>query len=134
MTDRIRPDTGAEAPASLNLRFHYAGYDVQLTLRDEAGSILLDKLDPVLDRLRVMGAAPVGSMPYNGGEAAAAGNGKGGEPTTAARGNGDGTGGGHICPTHNVAMRAYSRNGHTWHSHRLPSGLWCKGKVAEGAG
>jgi hypothetical protein len=46
----------AEKNASLNLRFDYRGGNFQLTLRDDNGTALLDKIDAVLDRLERMGA------------------------------------------------------------------------------
>lgn len=33
----------------------------------------------------------------------------------------------HVCPIHNVAMRRYEKNGHSWYSHQTPEG-WCNGK------
>jgi hypothetical protein len=31
------------------------------------------------------------------------------------------------CPVHQVTMQGQHKNGHTWFSHRLTDGTWCKG-------
>lgn len=93
-----------EAPASINLRFDYRGANIQLTLRDESGSVLLDKLDPVLNRLESMGAT--------------FGNGAGQPPQTVA------PAGAPICPTHGTPMKP-SKTGGGW---------YCPKKVADVGG
>ena len=96
----------SEAPASLNLKFRLGGYDTMLTLRDQTGHALLEKLPTVLKRLGEMGA----------------------EPTNGRVSHTDGNGESKTCPVHDVPMKRYSKDGRSWWSHRLPDGGWCKGK------
>lgn len=60
-----------EAPASINLRFDYRGANIQLTLRESSGLVLLNKLDVVMDHLENRGAVFSGQR--SGGNAGAAG-------------------------------------------------------------
>ncbi len=49
----------SEAPASINLRFNYKGYNgVMLTLRGPSGLDVLQKLDAALAKLDAIGATP----------------------------------------------------------------------------
>ena len=41
---------------------------------------------------------------------------------------GPGTQGPGWCAVHDVAMQCNVRDGHSWFSHRLPEGGWCKGR------
>ena len=41
---------------------------------------------------------------------------------------GQGTQGPGWCAVHDVAMKCNVRDGHSWFSHRLPEGGWCKGR------
>jgi hypothetical protein len=50
-----------EAPASINFRFSYKGYEPTLTLRDFNGLTLLSKLDAALKKLEAMGAVAPGA-------------------------------------------------------------------------
>jgi len=65
--------TFTEAPASINVRFTWRGFDTMLTLRDTSGKALLDKMAVALDALEKMGAEPTGyrgnSQNNNNGEA-----------------------------------------------------------------
>lgn len=49
-----------EAPASINFRFSYKGYEPSLTLRDFNGLALLGKLDAAIKKLEEMGAVAPG--------------------------------------------------------------------------
>ena len=108
MADRI-PATGAEAPASMTLRFELHGYDILFTVRDESGRDLLGKIGAVLSELDKMGAKPLGGRPN--------GNGNGNGAETKA------------CPVHpGETLRKHTKDGRSWWSHRLGDGSWCKGK------
>src|SRR5690606_35933443 len=64
MTTSNGPETKAplpEAPASATFRYLYRGFEIQLTLRDTSGAVLIEKLDKALDALEARGARPAGS-------------------------------------------------------------------------
>lgn len=73
--------TWTEAPASATIRFALGGYDTMLTLRDDAGKELLDKVQAAISYLDGLGAQA------NGGNG---GNGASGAP---------------VCPTHGKPMK-----------------------------
>ena len=53
------PPTFSEAPASVNVKFGWRGYnDILLTLRGTSGMEVLTKLGAALDKLEQMGAQP----------------------------------------------------------------------------
>ena len=104
MADKTAPNTGAEAPASMTLRFELHGYDILFTVRGESGRDLLGKIGAVLGELDSMGAKPLGG-----------------------RGNGHSNGiGAKMCPVHNVPLKRRERDGQTWWSHKTEDG-WCRG-------
>jgi hypothetical protein len=74
--------TFSEAPASINLRFNYQGYNgIMLTLRAGSGLDVLAKLDGALIKLGKMGATPAGA------------NGRAADPNAP------------LCPTHGTPGR-----------------------------
>jgi hypothetical protein len=94
-----------EAPASVNLRFNYRGYNgIQLTLRGNTGLEVLGKLDGALNKLEGLGATPATGTP----------------PRNADSGNGSAP----MCPTHGTPMKPSKRGG----------GWYCTQKVAETGG
>ena len=111
MADRIA-NTGAEAPASMTLRFDLRGYDILFTVRDESGRDLLGKIGAVLGELDSMGAKPLGG-----------------------RGNGHANGGERkVCAVHNAEMRRHEKDGQAWYSHKTADGQWCRGNAPTGGG
>lgn len=104
--------TTSEAPASVNVKVNYRGYDVLVTLRGPSGRDVLTRLDGALtwietrggtSTLPPMGCAPLATVDVQGG------NGHDGPP---------------VCPTHGRAMK---RN-------RRDDGWFCSAKVAEDDG
>jgi len=111
MTER----TWTEAPASVNLKCRYLGYDVMITLRGETGGEVLPKLETAVEWLEGHGAAP-----------ADFGNGNGNGTDSA---DSDGP---TICPIHHVAMKRREKNGDIWYSHKAHDAstgqeYWCRG-------
>jgi len=96
--------TFTEAPASINIRFTWRGFDTMLTLRDTSGKALLDKMATVLDHLEKLGAQPQGNG-YR------------------SNGNGQSNSNAPLCPTHGQPMKA-SKYG----------GWYCAVKIAEDDG
>lgn len=115
MTEETR--TWTEAPASVNIKFTFNGYDTMLTLRGDSGADVLPKLQTAIGWLADHGAEP------NGGSIARDnGNGNGNEPEA------------HVCPIHHVAMRRREKNGDVWYSHKAinpetGAEYWCRGKA-----
>jgi len=111
MTERI----WTEAPASVNLKLRFEGYDTMLTLRGESGADVLPKLKQAIAWLSEHGA----------------------EPTEPVAGNANGNGapaGPEICPIHHVAMKRREKNGDVWYSHQAVNPetgeeYWCRGKA-----
>lgn len=81
--------TWTEAPASVNVRAHYRGFDVLLTLRADTGRDVLTRLGAALDWLEAHGATPTTARPTSSPA-----------PTDAP-----------VCPTHGRAMRQGRRGG-----------------------
>lgn len=101
-----------EAPASVNVRLHIGGREVQWTLRDTAEARLAPRLEALLARYPV--APPQGQ----------------GQPLSPQQHNALAmhrpvTG---RCPVHNVPMHLNTKEGHSWWSHRTADGQWCKGR------
>ena len=109
-----------EAPCSFNTTYlDKRGFVCQVTLRSEDGTDLVKRVDAMLDWLLEQDAAPVDRY----GNATIT-------PTAASNSNGH-TGNGHgpsWCPVHQVEMKQYSKNGHSWYSHKTDDGQWCRGK------
>ena len=100
--------TFTEAPASLNLKFDYAGFTgVMLTLRANSGLEVLNKLDGALAKLDKMGATPTGQRANTNGNGASVA--PAGTP---------------ICPTHGSPMKDSKHGG----------GFYCPRKVADTGG
>lgn len=57
------PATWTEAPASVNVKAHYRGFDVLLTLRGDTGRDVLGRLDAALTWLEAAGATPTATRP-----------------------------------------------------------------------
>ena len=108
MADRIA-NTGAEAPASLTVRFRVHGLDTMLTLRSDSGGDLLRKLPIVIREIELLTGTPHNGDVSNG-------------PVDAGS-----NGHSQVCALHGVEMSQHSKNGHAWYSHRLDDGTWCKG-------
>jgi len=116
MTEDIR--TWTEAPASVNIKFQFEGYDTMLTLRGDSGADVLPKLRDAIGWLDDHGADPT--------QKAAGGNDSGGskpEPN--------------VCPIHHVAMRRREKNGDVWYSHKAidpetGAEYWCRGQGPNG--
>jgi hypothetical protein len=111
MTERAEERSWTEAPASINIKFIFDGYDTMLTLRGESGAEVLPKLKDAIGWLAEHGAQP---NDY------ASGNGS--EPET------------HVCPIHHVAMRRREKQGDVWYSHKAINPdtgeeYWCRGKA-----
>lgn len=83
------PATWTEAPASVNVRAHFRGFDVLLTLRADTGRDVLARLGAALDYLEANGATPT-----------AARSGSAQAPADAP-----------TCPTHGRPMRQGRRGG-----------------------
>jgi hypothetical protein len=111
--------TFTEAPASINVKFKWRGFDTMLTLRDVSGKALLEKMGTALDTLEKMGAKPNGY-----------------------RGNGQNNSNGNnseapLCPTHNKPMKR-SKFGNGWYcpvkiadDDGTGKAVYCKQKVRE---
>jgi hypothetical protein len=114
MTQETNERTWTEAPASVNVKFSFEGYDTMLTLRGESGGDVLPKLREAIGWLRGHGAQPT---------AGTNGNGAGHGPTVDE--------GPHVCPIHNVPMKRREKHGDVWYSHKAigPNGaeFWCRG-------
>jgi hypothetical protein len=88
-----------EAAASVNVRLTIAGREVQWTLRDHDEARLAARLEALLMRY------PVAQPPA--------------QASSTAEG---------WCQKHQVQMTLNTKDGRTWHSHRLPEGGFCKGR------
>lgn len=116
MPEQTKTDerTWTEAPASVNLKFNFRGFDTMLTLRGESGADVLPKLETAIEWLQGHGAAA----------------------TVAGNGNGNGTQGGDsetkICAIHGAKMRRREKQGDIWYSHRAfdenGNEYWCRGE------
>ena len=105
-------NTGAEAPASWNVRYTTAeGFGCQLTLRGASGGDVLTRAAKCIDWLTEHGATPDGYRPAPAAAPA--------EPETA-----DPT----WCTVHQAKMKMHSANGESWYSHKVGD-EWCKGKT-----
>jgi hypothetical protein len=87
-----------EAPCSANCYVTLAGRKIQMTLRDSDEQRLLARLETLLQRFPAEDET---------------------EPTTPPEG---------WCPIHHVQMKYYTKNHKSWWSHRLNTGVWCRGK------
>jgi hypothetical protein len=107
-----------EAPASINVRLTYRGYDLQLTIRDWDTLTALDRLDATLNRLeRYAGVTPAAANGnHNGNHAAPSSQAPGAVNSPAAIAA-------PTCPTHGRPMRPAKRGG--W---------FCPAKVADDDG
>ncbi len=107
------PNTGQEAPASWNIRYVTAeGFACQLTLRGASGGEVLTKAAAAVTYLVGRGAQPDGYRPAVATPAAAATP----DPSDPS-----------WCAIHNVQMKAHTKDGNTWYSHKAPDGSWCRG-------
>jgi hypothetical protein len=107
--------TWTEAPASINLKFQFKGYDSMLTLRGESGAEVLPKLEAAITWLSDHGACGLISFGGNGTEG-------GNEPEAK------------VCPIHHVQMRRREKHGDVWWSHKAINPetgeeYWCRGKA-----
>jgi hypothetical protein len=95
-----------EAPASANCYIAINGRQVQLTLRDADETRLLQRVRTVLQQFppppKDRQAAPEAETPD------------------------------HFCPIHRVQMRLYTKDDHSWYSHRNGES-WCNGKAKANA-
>jgi hypothetical protein len=97
-----------EAPASVNVRLHVAGREVQLTLRDHDEVALLERLEKVLQRYP--DAPKSAKFADVGGHRSA--------PPDSPQ-----------CTVHHVPMKRVTKGGRSWYSHwDEATGGWCNGK------
>lgn len=95
-----------EAPASVNVELPIGGRLVRLTLRDHDETRLLARLDALLQRVPLAGAAAQEA------EATA--------PTPPDAG---------WCPLHDCQRHQHTNAKGSWWSHKLDTGTWCRGKA-----
>jgi hypothetical protein len=102
----VKPEAAfTEAPASWNTRYLTPeGFVCQITLRGENGKDLLDKAGIALSFLLEHGYLPDQKPNHNGKHE------------------------GRQCPIHGCEMKRYEKDGHTWFSHKLQDGSWCRGR------
>jgi hypothetical protein len=118
-----------EAKASWNVRYlSPEGYECMLTLRAENGSELLERASCALAYLLANACIP--STYYRNGARSAGSNAneqKKSEETSNVNGNDKNNSSLSWCPIHQVEMKAWSKDGRTWFSHKIDGG-WCRGK------
>jgi hypothetical protein len=103
--DTPTPAPLPEAPASVNVRLVLHGRDCQITLRDSDEARLLERLEALLQRFPVEAStAPAADVPVVASVPPAG-----------------------WCGVHRVQMRQNTKAGHTWFSHKMADGQWCKG-------
>jgi hypothetical protein len=101
-----------EAPASINFRFDWKGWNIQLTIRDEKVNTALKKMEAAIGHLEGMGAKPLSRRSAgadSGGDSQANGN-QGEAP---------------LCPTHGKPMLPSKHRSGEW---------YCPVKIAEDDG
>ena len=99
-----------EAPASINVKFLWQGFDTMLTIRDDKVNAALAKYRVAIEYLEKMGAAPTPQRYGNANANAQQAGGNGGEAP--------------LCPTHGKPMLP-SKHG---------EGFYCPVKIAEDDG
>ena len=87
----------AEAPASINVKFLWRGFDTMLTIRDAKVSTALKKYEAAIGHLEKMGATPTPSRNY--------GNSRASPNASDQQSGGNGEGEAPLCPTHNQPMK-----------------------------
>ena len=103
--------TGAEAPASWNIRYTTAdGFACQLTLRGASGADVLTRAIAAVKWLVEHDATADGYRPAPAAAPA--------EPATDPS----------WCAIHQAKMKIHSANGESWYSHKVGD-EWCKGKT-----
>lgn len=129
-----RPDTGAEAPASFNVKVNFKGWDVMITVRDGTVQGLIAKLDYLIEELPNRGAVPQGAQRWGAAQGPVQPPQQGPPPQPWQQPQ-QGQQAGYnpitrnpICPIHGVEMTPKTRQGDTWYSHPMLDGSWCKGK------
>ena len=114
-----------EAPASWNTRYISPdGFECQLTLRCEKGTEILAKAEAAIASLLNAGAIP---YTYRGRNHRAL---EAQDDVTENNGNGNGSSivkSPTFCYIHQVEMKRWSKDGRTWHSHKIEGG-WCNGQ------
>jgi hypothetical protein len=115
-----------EATATWSTRYiDPSGFECLLSIQAESGSEALKKAESAISYLLDAQCIPLRKEAHNGDKK---GNGKGSKPTVLVKPDGDGKN--PICPIHGVEMTKWTKNGHTWYSHRWEDG-WCNGKSNE---
>ena len=98
-----------EAPVSITLKAMLHGHEVLVTLRGVNFASVKAQVEQASEWLKVQAPAPPPTPPP-------------------AQDTGEGTPDENpYCHKHRTAMRRFSKDGRTWHSHKTTDGRWCKG-------